>query len=64
MLEPTETETKETLDEVITLYRALHERALKEPDELLSAPHHTTIKRVDEVKATRHPILRYAFKNE
>ncbi|MDY3706154.1 aminomethyl-transferring glycine dehydrogenase subunit GcvPB [Vagococcus lutrae] len=64
MLEPTETETKETLDEVITLYRALHERALKEPDELLSAPHHTAIKRVDEVKAARHPILRYAFKNE
>ncbi|MCS7261792.1 MAG: aminomethyl-transferring glycine dehydrogenase subunit GcvPB, partial [Anaerolineae bacterium] len=54
MIEPTETESQETLD----AFAAAVERILSEPAELLhDAPHHMPISRPDEVRAARQPIL-------
>ncbi len=58
MFEPTETESKDTLDEVAELLRGLYQKAFDAPEELHSAPHNAAIKRPDEVKAARTPILR------
>ncbi len=58
MFEPTETESKDTLDEVAELLMGLYKKAFECPDQLHSAPHHAAIKRPDEVKAARNPILR------
>ena len=54
MIEPTETETKETLDEFVdTLTKIVSE----DPAVLHAAPHNTAVRRVDEVRAAREPIL-------
>ena len=56
MIEPTETESKATLDAFVEAI----ERILQEPAELLhEAPHTTPISRPDEVQAARQPILRW-----
>jgi glycine dehydrogenase subunit 2 len=54
MIEPTETETKETLDGFVD---ALTKIVNEEPGILHSAPHNTSVRRVDEVQAAREPIL-------
>ncbi|TMA07168.1 MAG: glycine dehydrogenase subunit 2 [Methanobacteriota archaeon] len=54
MVEPTETETKETLDGFV---EALKKIVKEDPDTLHSAPHNTAVARVDEVQAAREPIL-------
>ena len=54
MIEPTETETKETLDSFVD---ALTEIMGEDPEILRSAPHNTAVRRVDEVQAAREPIL-------
>ena len=59
MIEPTETETKETMDEAIQAIREIYERAYSDPESLHHAPHHTVIGRPDEVTAARKPKLRY-----
>ncbi|MBO6159537.1 MAG: aminomethyl-transferring glycine dehydrogenase subunit GcvPB [Firmicutes bacterium] len=59
MIEPTETETKETMDEAIQAIREIYEMAYQDPEQLHQAPHHTVIGRPDEVKAARKPYLRY-----
>ena len=59
MVEPTETESKETLDEAIQVFRELYELAGKDPDSLHEAPVTTPVTRLDEVGAARHPVLRY-----
>ena len=59
MVEPTETESKETLDEAIEVFRELYELAGKDPDSLHEAPVTTPVTRLDEVGAARHPVLRY-----
>ena len=58
MFEPTETESKDTLDRAADLLIELYNKAYTCPDELHQAPHHAAIKRPDEVKAARNPILR------
>lgn len=58
MFEPTETESKDTLDEVAELLRGLYQKAFDAPEELHAAPHNAAIKRPDEVKAARTPVLR------
>ncbi|MBR5250462.1 MAG: aminomethyl-transferring glycine dehydrogenase subunit GcvPB [Clostridia bacterium] len=63
MLEPTETETKETLDEAIEVLKTLKEKALTQPEVLHDSPLTTYIGRVDEVRAARQPILKYEPKN-
>jgi len=59
MIEPTETETKETLDEAIAVFRELYDLAYQNPEALRTAPHKTVIGRPDEVGAARHPKLGY-----
>ncbi len=59
MIEPTETVTKETLDEFIEAMIAIMEEADKEPDKLLKAPLNAPIGRLDLVLAARKPKLRW-----
>ncbi len=59
MIEPTENESKETLDEFIDVMHRIADEALKEPDTVKSAPHHTPIGRVDDVQAAKYPVLTY-----
>lgn len=61
MVEPTETESKESLDELIHAFREIHGTAKSNPDKIRSAPHTTVVKRLDEVGAARNPKLRYNF---
>lgn len=61
MVEPTETESKETLDQAVAVFRNLYEMAEKEAEQLHNAPVTTPVTRLDEVGAARHPILRYDF---
>ncbi len=61
MLEPTETETRQTLDEVAEVFNGLLEMAKTDPDKLHNAPFTTPVSRPDEVAAARNPILRYKF---
>lgn len=61
MVEPTETESKETLDEVIGIFREIYEKAKENPTAMHEAPEKVYIRRPDEVQAARNPILRYEF---
>lgn len=60
MAEPTETESKETIDEVVELLMGLRKQAETDPQSLRDAPMRTPVRRVDEVTAARKPILKYA----
>lgn len=64
MAEPTETESRETLDEAVAVLKAIRAQAESEPEALHAAPHKTPIHRPDEVTAARHPVLRYVFPEE
>lgn len=59
MIEPTETESKETLDAFIEAMIQIAKEVEENPDLFLEAPHTTVIKRVNETQAARKPILRY-----
>jgi glycine dehydrogenase subunit 2 len=59
MIEPTETESKETLDQFIADMTQIAEEARTQPELLHEAPHNTPVRRLDEVRAARQPILRY-----
>ena len=59
MVEPTETESKETLDEAIEVFRSIYEKAKADPQSLHQAPVKTPVRRLDEVTAARKPVLRY-----
>ena len=59
MIEPTENESKETLDGFIAVMRKIAEEAKTDPDLVKSAPHDTPIGRVDDVLAAKHPITTY-----
>jgi glycine dehydrogenase subunit 2 len=59
MVEPTETETKQTLDGFVEAVAAVLEEARREPQLLKSAPHLTRLGRLDEARAARRPRLRW-----
>ena len=59
MVEPTETESKDTLDWAAEVYRKLYELGHTDPEYMHGAPHNAQIGRPDEVKAARNPIVRY-----
>ena len=63
MVEPTETESRETLDHAIAVFRELYELAQSNADALHAAPVTTPIGRLDEVGAARHPVWKYDFEN-
>jgi glycine dehydrogenase subunit 2 len=59
MIEPTEVESKETLDQFIELMRTIAKEAVETPDVVKTAPHITPVRRLDEVTAARKPILTF-----
>lgn len=59
MVEPTETESKETLDGFIDAMLQIAQEAKDNPENVQEAPHETIVKRMDETTAARKPILRY-----
>ena len=59
MIEPTENESKETIDGFINVMKQISKEAKENPDIVKSAPHNTPIGRVDDVLAAKHPILTY-----
>lgn len=61
MVEPSETEAKGRIDEAITVYRKLYETAHTNPEEFQEYPLYAQIHRVDEVRAARHPVVRFVF---
>ncbi|MBN1874515.1 MAG: aminomethyl-transferring glycine dehydrogenase subunit GcvPB [Anaerolineae bacterium] len=60
MIEPTETESKQSLDKYASILRAIVEEAKTTPDLLYQAPHNAPVRRLDEVQAARKPVVRYA----
>ncbi|MDR2932192.1 MAG: aminomethyl-transferring glycine dehydrogenase subunit GcvPB [Oscillospiraceae bacterium] len=61
MVEPTETEGKETLDEAADIFIDIYRQAMADPESVHSFPLTTPVGRPDEVAAARNPILRYTF---
>jgi len=59
MIEPTETESKETLDEFIQAMIQIAKEAESDPEMVKSAPHNTVVRRPNEVKAARDIIVKY-----
>jgi len=59
MIEPTETESRETLDEFIAAMIEIANEAKDEPEKLRNAPVTTPVQRLDEAKAARKPVLKY-----
>ncbi len=59
MIEPTETETKETLDAFADTLIQIAKEVEETPELVLEAPHHTPVKRIDEVQAARKLVLVY-----
>ncbi len=57
MIEPTETESLETLDEFVDALKAIVEEAKSDPETLHTAPHTTPVRRLDEVKAAKELVL-------
>ena len=61
MIEPTETESMENLDELAEAFLEIRRKAQEDPEWIRSAPHTTPITRLDEVGAARNPRLHYEF---
>lgn len=59
MIEPTESETKEKLDEFVDTMIKIANECKTNPQAILSAPHTTPVKKIDEVTAARHPDLKF-----
>ena len=59
MIEPTENESRETIDAFISVMRKIAQEAKETPEMVKSAPHDTPIGRVDDVLAAKHPITTY-----
>ena len=59
MIEPTETETKERLDEFVAAMRTIGREAAESPELLREAPVTRPVRRLDEVKAAKDPVVRY-----
>ena len=59
MIEPTESENKEVLDDFVQLMIKIANECSANPEAVLCAPHTTPVKKIDEVTAARHPDLKY-----
>ncbi|NND65700.1 MAG: aminomethyl-transferring glycine dehydrogenase subunit GcvPB [Gammaproteobacteria bacterium] len=57
LIEPTETESKSTLDEFVSAMSDIRQQAIDDPASLKAAPHHALVRRVDETKAARQLVL-------
>jgi glycine cleavage system P protein (glycine dehydrogenase) subunit 2 len=61
MIEPTETEAKETLDAFADAMIAIAGEARDDPEVVREAPHNRPVRRLDEVRAAKRPIVKYGF---
>ena len=61
MIEPTETESKETLDAFCDAMLEIAREAATEPELLKEAPHNRPVRRLDEVRAAKQPVVKYGF---
>ncbi|MGZ4380138.1 MAG: aminomethyl-transferring glycine dehydrogenase subunit GcvPB [Gaiellaceae bacterium] len=61
MIEPTETEPKERLDEFVDVMRRIAAEAAESPELVKEAPHHRPVRRLDEVRAAKNPVVKYGF---
>jgi glycine dehydrogenase subunit 2 len=61
LIEPTETETRETLDSFAEAIAAILREAREDPSIAREAPHTTPVRRLDEAGAAKHPVIRQAF---
>jgi glycine dehydrogenase subunit 2 len=61
MIEPTETEAKETLDAFCEAMLTIAREAAEEPETVKGAPYGRPVRRLDEVRAAKNPIVRYGF---
>jgi glycine dehydrogenase subunit 2 len=61
MIEPTETEPKERLDDFVDAMRQIAQEAAESPDKLKDAPRSRPVRRLDEVRAAKQPVVRYLF---
>lgn len=59
MVEPTESETKDVLDDFVRVMLKIADEAETNPEKVKSAPHTTPVKRIDETLAARHPNLKF-----
>jgi glycine dehydrogenase subunit 2 len=64
MVEPTETESREELDAFVEALLAVVREAETEPETVRTAPHRAPVRRLDEVGAARHPVLRWSPESE
>ena len=64
MIEPTESETRETLDHFVATMRSIAREAEEDPELLKSAPHDSPVRRLDEATAARKPYLRWRPQGE
>jgi glycine dehydrogenase subunit 2 len=63
MIEPTESEAKETLDAFIDAMLAIAREAATEPELVQEAPHNRPVRRLDEVRAVKQQVLKFAFED-
>jgi len=63
MIEPTESEAKETLDAFVEAMLAIAREAADEPELLHEAPHGRPVRRLDEVRAAKQPVVRFRFED-
>ena len=59
MIEPTESENKQRMDEFVKVMLKIANEAKTNPEKIMSAPHKASVKRIDETLAARKPDLRY-----
>ncbi len=64
MIEPTETESKKTLDAFIETMKEIAREVTEDLEALHTAPHNTSVRRLDEVTAARQPDLRWKVKSQ
>jgi glycine dehydrogenase subunit 2 len=63
MIEPTETESKQTLDAFIEAMKEIAKDVEENPEVLRTAPHNTPVRRLDDVRAARNPDLRWEMRS-
>jgi len=61
MIEPTETESKATLDRFAQIVETIVDEARQHPELLHDAPHNAPVRRLDQTQAAKHPVLTYPF---
>ena len=59
LIEPTETESLQTLDEFVDVMKTISDEAHADPEHVHAAPHSTRLRRLDETQAARRPVLRW-----